>query len=378
MALDISASRRKASAKEPAEPVARLAGAPAFWRRKQVGSRDMIYFTSQLSLMLEVGTSLTDSIKAIQLQTQNPVLRSVLGDLERDMEDGMSFSAAMSRHPTVFDGVLVSMVHAGELGGYLRNTLDRIVEMREKREALVSQVRTALTYPAILAVAATVVVVFILTGVLPKFMPIFAGKEHILPGTTRFLLAASHSVTAHWWIWLVTLAGLTAGMTAFFRSEPGQWVKDRLAISLPVIGPLTNKILTGQMLRTLGHLLESRVVLLDALRVTRMTLRNRFYQRFVDQVLDTVQGGGRLSLAFQGMRFIPPTVRQMITTGEEAGNLYPVMLRLAQHYDVEIEQALKKLAAWIEPAALIVLGGIVGFIVSSVILPLFRMAHAIT
>jgi type IV pilus assembly protein PilC len=346
-------------------------------RGRRVKGKDLIYFASQLSLMLEVGTSLTDAVSALERQTPNLRLRAIMRELGDDMAEGQPFSAGLSRHPAVFDGVFVSMVRAGESGGYLRDALDRIVEMREKKEALLAQVRAALTYPMILTVVSSFVVVFILTGVLPKFMPLFAGKESMLPASTRILMAMSQSLRHFWWAWILGVGGLVAGINVFYRSLPGQWLRDHLAVTLPGVGPLFNKVLTGQLLRTLGHLLESHVALIDALKITHMTLPNRVYRALVDRVGETVEGGGRLSRAFQGFSYMPPTVRQMIATGEESGNLYPVMLRLARQYDQEVEQELKRVASMIEPLALIFLGGIVGLMVASVILPLFKMAHAI-
>jgi type IV pilus assembly protein PilC len=375
MALDTGSAMRshgRGAASDAGE-----AGAPrGLPKGRRVAGRDLIYFTSQLSLMLEVGTSLTDAVAALELQTANPALLSVLREIRRDTESGQSFSIALSRHPEVFDGIFVSMVRAGETGGYLRDALERIVEMREKREALRTQILAALTYPLILAVVAGLVVVFVLTGVLPKFVPLFAGKEAFLPFSTRALLALSDSLVAFWWAWILVVGAACAGVVVFVRSAGGRWLRDRLALSLPVVGTLTNKILTGQLLRTLGHLLESHVTLDDALKVTRMTLPNRFYRQLVDRVEASVESGGRLSQAFQSFTHMPATVRQMIATGEEAGNVYPVMLRLARHYDVEIEEQLRRVASLIEPAALIILGGVVGLVVSSVILPLFKIARA--
>jgi type IV pilus assembly protein PilC len=377
MAINTS-TVRQTGAGRPDRPAAQQASAvtASGWGRRPSG-RDLIYFASQLSLMLEVGTSLTDAVAALEPQTANPVLRRILQELQHEMEEGQSFSIALSRHDRVFDGVFISMVRAGETGGYLKDALNRIVEMREKKEALVSQVRAAMTYPMILTVVAFFVVVFIVTGVLPKFMPLFAGKEAILPASTRFLLALSQSLRGYWWLWILGGGAIATAGTFFSRSSPGRWLHDWLSISLPVVGPLTNKVLTGQLLRTLGHLLESHVALTDALKVTRLTLQNRFYSGLVDRVELVVESGGRLSQAFLEFKHMQPSVRQMIATGEESGNLYPVMLRLAHHYDTEIEQQLKRLASLIEPLALIVLGAVVGLVVASVILPLFKMAHAI-
>ena len=377
MAIDTSSAQQAVRKTDHAGSGRTAVSAGALRWRRRVSGKDLIYFTSQLSLMHEVGTSLTDAVAALGPQTANPRLRAVLAELGRDMEEGMSFSASLSRHPDVFDGVFVSMVHAGETGGYLRDALERVVEMREKREALTAHVRAALTYPIILAVVAGFVIIFVLTGVLPKFAPLFAGKESILPSSTRMLMGASQSIRLYWWAWLLGLAGVVAGNVTFLRSPYGRWLRDRMAVTLPVVGPLTNKVLTGQLLRTLGHLLESHVTLIDALKVTRLTLQNRFYRDLVDRVGEIVEGGGRLAQAFLGFTHMPSTVRQMIATGEESGNIYKVMLRLARHYDQEIEQELKRVASLIEPVALIILGAVVGLIVASVILPLFKMAHAI-
>jgi len=380
MAIDAARAVRTRAGQgaSDAEAPSRTALFPA-WRGTggRVSGKDLIYFTSQLSLMLEVGTSLTDAVRSLEKQTANPLLQSILQSLATDMEGGQSFSMALSRHERVFDGVFVNMVRAGETGGYLRDALERIVEMREKREALLAQVRSALAYPVILGAMSIVVVIFVLAGVLPKFMPLFAGKESILPFSTRMLMAASRSLSAYGWAYGLGAVGAAIGLRGFLLSRPGRGLRDRLAVTLPVIGPMTNKILTGQLLRTLGHLLESHVPLTDALTVTRMTMQNGYYRRLIEQVQEVVNGGGRLAQAFLSFAYMPGTVRQMIATGEEAGNVYPVMLRLARHYDGEIEQELKRAAALIEPIALIFLGSVVGVIVASVILPLFKLAHAI-
>jgi type II secretory pathway component PulF len=190
-------------------------------------------------------------------------------------------------------------------------------------------------------------------------------------------MALSHSLRANWWAYLGGAAGLAAGLALFRNSPPGRAVIDRLAVSTPLVSRLVNKIFTCQLLRTLGHLLESHVPLLEALGMTRRTLGNRHFRDLTDRIAEHVREGGRLSRAFADYPYMLPSVRQMVATGEEAGKLYPVMLRLAEYYDKEVDRELKTLAAMIEPLALIVLGGVVGVIVSSVVLPLFRLAQAL-
>jgi type II secretory pathway component PulF len=344
---------------------------------RPVKSREMIFFNSQLSLMLEIGTPLNDALGALRDQIQNPALKETIQAMIQDIEEGLQLSDAMKRHPRIFDTVYISMIRAGETGGFFNETLNRIVEMQEKRLALITQLRSALTYPAVLCIISLLVVVFALVGILPKFARFFEGKEHILPITTRFLMAMSASLQGYWWAYLIGAAGLVIGFRFFKQSEPGQVLTDRFLVSAPMLARLFNKIYTCQMLRTLGNLMESQVPILEALGVTRATIRNRYFRKFIERIVAHVEHGGRFSEPFAAYPYIMDTVKQMVTTGDEAGNLPPVMLRLAEFYDTEVEQELKTLSSIIEPLGLIVMGAIIGMIVASVILPMFRLAGAL-
>jgi type II secretory pathway component PulF len=344
---------------------------------KPVKSRELMFFTSQLSLMLEIQTPLTKALKAIGDEIKNPAFKAIATILCQDIEEGRQLSEALSRHPQVFDNKFVSMVKAGETGGFLEKILDRIVEMQERRQALITQLKTALTYPAVLCVFGFLVIVFILVFVLPKFTAFFAGKESLLPWSTRFLMVASASLQHYWWVYVLAIAGLVLGLRFLGKSRQGRTLRDRFFISGPMISGLSNKIYTCEMLRTLGYLIESQVPLLEAIKVTIPTIWNQYYRRFLDEIRDTVDQGGRFAEPFAANPHIPNTVKQMVTIGEEVGKLPMVMLRLARFYDTEIEQELKKFAAMIEPAALIIMGGVVGMIVSSIILPMFKLSQAL-
>ncbi|MDF1590191.1 MAG: type II secretion system F family protein [Desulfobacterales bacterium] len=343
----------------------------------RISSREVMFFTTQLSLMLAVDTPINVALQTIAEEIQHPSFKAVISAISRDIEEGRQLSESMKLHPRIFNDQFTSMVKAGETGGFLNKTLDRIVEMQEKRLAMINQVKLALTYPAFLCVIGFGVVVFILVGVLPKFAAFFAGKESILPWTTRFLMMASETLRHHWWAYSLFACGAVTGVTLWLKSPPGRALRDRLLVSGPLISGLTNKIYTCEMLRTIGHLMESQVPLLEALKATRPTIWNRYYRRFLDEISDSVDRGGRFSLPFSANPYIPRTVKQMVVIGEETGRLPYVMLRLAAFYDTEIEQELKKFAARIEPIALIIMGAVVGVIVSSIILPLFRLSQAL-
>lgn len=332
---------------------------------------------SQLSLTLEIGMSMKDAMRVIGSQTKNPAFKEVIQAMLGDIEEGRQLSDAMRRHPHLFNQVYVSMIKAGETGGFLKEIVDRIVEMQEKRRALIAQVRSALTYPVILCILGMLVVVFVLVGVLPKFTHFFEGKEHILPFTTRFLMAMSVSLRGYWWAYLVGATGLVAGLKWWKDSATARALIDRFCVSGPVFGRLFNKIYTCQMLRTLGHLMESQVHLLEALDVTRATIKNRYFTRFVTDIMSHVEQGGKFSQPFADYPYITETVKEMVATGEEAGRLPPVMLRLAEFYDAEVDQEMTRLSSMIEPFGLIIMGAVVALIVSSVILPMFKLAQAL-
>jgi type II secretory pathway component PulF len=347
------------------------------FRRSKVKPKEVIFFTSQLALMLEVGTPLINGLAALEKQTKNPAFKDVIRALHRDIEEGQQLSDALRRHPRVFNHVYTSMIKAGETGGFLKEILERLAEMQEKRLALIAQLRSTLTYPAILCLVGFLVVIFVLVGVLPKFSTFFAGKEKILPVSTRFLMILSASLRGYWWAYIVITLGLVIGVKLWKESQPGQTMIDRVCVSGPILARLYNKIYTCQLLRTLGHLMHSQVPLLEALEVTRSTINNRYFRRFIDKITDHVEKGGRFAQPFTTYPYVLDSVKQMVATGEEVGNLPRVMLRLAEYYDIEVERELKNIASLIEPLALILLGGVVGIIVGSVILPLFRLAHAI-
>lgn len=343
-------------------------------RRRLVKPSEQVFFFSQLSLMIEIGTSLTEGLQALADQSRNPAFKEILLAMLKDLQEGRQLSDAMIRYPRVFNRVYVSLAKAGETGGFLKNSLESIVALIERRQALIAQLRATLTYPVVLCLMAMAVVIFVLVGILPKFMVLFDGKERLLPTSTRIMMALSASLRSYSWAYLIGIAASVFFGTAFFRGETGQAMKDRFLVTTPLIAPMFNKILTCQLLRTLGSLMESRVPLIEALDITRTTFTNRHFVAFVDQIREHVREGGTLSRVFARNPYVMETVKQMVATGEEVGKLPKVMLRLAEFYDSEIQNDLKIIGSLVEPAALVVIGTIVGLLVSSVILPIFRIA----
>ncbi len=345
--------------------------------KKHATAKEVMFFNTQLALMLEIGTPLTVALKSVAEEVQNPMFRAAILDMAGRIEAGRQLSEAMQGHPKIFNQQTVSMIRAGETGGFLKKILDRVVEMQEKRQAVMTQLRSALTYPGVLMLFGMIVVVFVLVAVLPKFTAFFEGKEDLLPLSTRLLMAASDSLRLYWWVYILGSIGIAFGGMLFVKSPWGRRILDKVLISGPLISGLANKIYTCEMLRTLGYLMDSHVPLLEAMDVTRPTIWNQYYRQFVERIRTHIDQGGRFSQPFATYAYIPQTVKQMVAIGEEAGKLPEVLMRLVRFYDMEIEQELKKFASLIEPIALIVMGGIVGVIVSSIILPLFKLSQAL-
>ncbi len=344
---------------------------------RPVKPSELMFFNSHLSLMLEIDTPLNQALKSIENQTKNMAFKKVIQSMYKDIEEGNQLSDAMKRHPKIFNKMYTSMVNAGESGGFLQDVLSKVVEMQEKRQRLISQIRSALTYPAFLCILGFVVIVFIMVSVLPKFTGLFEGKESVLPLTTLFLMKGSSFLRIYWWLCIISLFGLIIGLKIFIGSKHGRALIEYFLVSSPLISKLTNKIYTNQLLGILGNLIESKVSLIDALQVTRGAMHNRYFRDFIDKILKHMENGGRFSDQFVTFPYMIDSAKQMVVTGDETGNISKVMLRLNNHYDLEIEQDLKKLTTLIEPVALVVMGAVIGLIVSSIILPMFKLSQVI-
>ena len=368
---------RSLSVPRTGAPVTPGADRSRFTFGNPIGVKERLFFYSQLALMLEIGTSLTDALGAVNMQTKNPAFKTIIASMLTDIEEGRQLSDAMQRHPKVFSRITISLIKAGETGGFLKDTIERIVAMQEKRQAIKAQLRSTLTYPVVLCIVGFGVVLFLLVGILPKFTSLFAGKEALLPLSARSLIALSDSLKHYWWVYLAGGVGLGAGIPFLLRLDRIQAAIELIAIRVPVLARINTKIYTGQLLLTMGNLMESRVNMLEALTVTRATLANRYFRKFIDDIRYSVEQGGLFSAPFAANPFILESAKQMVATGEKAGNLPTVMLRLARFYETEIERELKILSSLIEPLALIILGAVVGTIVASVILPLFKIAGAV-
>ena len=344
---------------------------------KKITANDRMFFIEQLALMIETGSDLHTSLDILKQQSKNPELIRVITEIRDSIGEGRTFSSAMAKHPEVFSSTYVSLIAASESGGYLQRILEHLLEMEKQRDELKTTIISAVSYPAFLMVFSLAMVIFILAVVFPKFAEMFTAIQDQLPGSTIFLMAASHIIIEYWWALLSGFVALVIGIIALFKSELGSRKVASFKLKAPGIKHIFIKIYLIQIMRVLGLSLKHGVNLLEALEIAKDVANNHIFHEFVDELIDNINDGKKLALGFNESEFIPPMVKQMITTGEETGNLALVSTRIADYFQKELEKLLKFITKAIEPIMLIVMGVVVGVLVSSLILPIFKLSHAV-
>ncbi len=373
MPLEITAAQQAARTKnKPAKSAARKRGS-----RRKPGMRDRIFFTEQLSLLLETGTPLHAALQALGSQMDNPAMREIIDGLNEHVTSGKSFSYALAQFPELFPVAYINLVAAAENGGFMDKVLLELMNMDEKRDELRRTVTAALSYPGFLVVFSVFVVIFVLVAVFPKFADMFAAIADRLPVTTIMLMNASHILITYW---IPITAGLVASIVAlawWLRTAAGQAALDSLKLRVFGVKDIFIQVYLIQSMRVLGLSLDKGVSVPDALASCREVVSNRDFRKFLTSVEAKVNEGGGFAAAFQEVDFIPPMVRQMVTTGEETGNLPKVLGRVADYYERELARKLAAFSRMVEPIMLIVMGAVVGLIVSSLILPIFKLSQAV-
>jgi type II secretory pathway component PulF len=357
-------------------PLRRLASADLFASRN-VPLAERVAFTQQLAMLLRSGNGLLPSLHAIASQTRQPLLRRALESVHDRLESGRPLSDALEQHPEIFDTLYVSIVRAGEATGNLAQSLDRLAAILETRGRVRSQIREAMTYPVFLMVIMSVVVVFMLVYMVPRFGTLFGDMGNQLPWSTRLILAAGGFLRSRWWA-LPPIMLLTGyGIRRAWRMPSVRNAWDRAKLQLPVAGALFSESYLFQLFSSLGLLLGSRVPHLEAIGIVRRAIRHSQYERFFDELARHVEAGRGVAQAFQEASFLPGTVKLMIATGESAGALDEVMLSLGERYRASLETDIRRLSKLMEPMMLVVMGLMVGFLAVSFILPLFRLSRMV-
>lgn len=345
-------------------------------RPSRVRGRPLMFFTERLSLLLEAGIPLHSSLETLERQAESAHVRHMIRDLRVDVSGGRSLSQALARQPETFGSTYVNLVAAGEQGAFLPEVLERLKEMDEKRQELRSTLLSALSYPAFLVFFSTAVVVFVLVVVFPKFADLFESIRDELPLPTRVLMTMSDLLGSYWPAVLGALAGGALLLWYAIRRPEGTALLDRIMLGLPIVRDIVIELNVVQFMRVMSLSLANGVGLLDALRACREIATSPSFRAFIERLEVRVSEGGRIASGLQH-ELLPPLVPEMVSTGEESGNLSLVMGRIADFYEREWRRKLAVVSKVAEPALLLVMGAVVGLLVSSLILPIFKLSRAV-
>ncbi len=344
-------------------------------RFKKVKADDLVIATRQLSTMVQSGMSLLRSLYVIEEQTESDMLQEILADVRKDVEGGSALSDALKKHPGTFNDLYVAMVQAGEIGGILDQTLVRVAEQLESDAALRRQVKAAMIYPLLIGSFSLIVLVALVAFLVPVFEKIFADFGGELPAITKFTVVLSHLVTRQWYILIAVVAAVTWAFKTWKKSKRGRVQWDRLKLKFPMqIGGIVQKVALARFSRTFSGLIAAGVPMLEAIDITGRTSGNRVIEMAMEDVGESVKRGGSLTAPMIAVpEAFPAMVTQMIGVGEETGALENMLSKVADFYEEQVETAVKALTSILEPVMIILVGGIVGFIVIAMYLPMFKV-----
>ncbi len=344
-------------------------------RFQKIKPDDLVIATRQLSTMVQSGMSLLRALYVIEEQTENDKLRDVWIEVRKDVEAGVALSDALQRHPECFNELYVAMVQAGETGGILDQTLVRVAEQLEKDAALRRQIKAAMVYPSLIGGFAFVVLFALVTFLVPVFEKIFKDFGGELPAITKFTVWLSHMFTQRWYVMFAVIFAVVWLFRYWKKTERGRIQWDRLKLKFPMkIGGIVQKVCLARFSRTFSGLIAAGVPMLEAIDITGKTSGNRVIEMAMEDVRESVKRGGSLT---QPMTRVPEAfpimVTQMIGVGEETGALETMMSKVADFYEEQVDAAVKALTSILEPVMIVVVGAIVGFIVISMYLPMFKV-----
>ena len=344
---------------------------------ESIKSRDIVIFTRQLATMIDAGLPIVQCLDVLATQSPNKKLRGVVRQLKEEVEAGSTFTDALRKHPKLFDDLFVNMVAAGDVGGILDNILHRLAGYMEKAMKLKSKIKGAMIYPATIVTVAVGVTAVLLIFVIPVFAELFSSFGQALPAPTQFVINLSNFTIAYFkYIALVVIAAVVV-CRQFYKTEAGRLTFDEIFLQLPVFGDLIRKSAVARFTRTLSTLVSSGVPILDALAITARTAGNKVVERAVLQTRVSISEGRTIAEPLTQSKVFPPMVCQMIAVGETTGALDAMLQKIADFYEEEVDNAVANLTALMEPLVILFLGVVIGGLVISMYLPIFKLGSVI-
>lgn len=352
-----------------------------FMNKFSVGSgvkgKDIVIFARQLSVMITSNVPIVRALKVLVAQTNNVKLKSVLSDVADEVDGGAKLSEALGKYPRVFSNFFIQMVRSAETTGRLDEILEYLADQQEKDYDLRAKAKGALIYPTFIVVALTLVGAMMMIFVLPQITSIFEGADVDLPLTTVIFMGISDFLRNFWWAVLIALAGVAFALQAYNKTDRGRHQIDLLKLKIPMAGPLFSRLYLTRFCRSLSTLISSGVPLTKSLDIVSDVVGNTLYHDLTQETIKKVEGGASITTVFVKEKHIPLMLSQMMSVGEQSGQLDKILEKIADFYQRELENSLANLTTAIEPVIMIVIGVAVGFLVSAIILPLYNLSSAI-
>jgi general secretion pathway protein F len=338
---------------------------------------ELAMVTRQLSILLDAGLPIPKAISILGEQLGDGKMKRVILSVSEEIKGGGPLSDALSRHPKVFSNLYVSLVRTGESSGALEEVLNRLADLKEREWALKNRIRAILSYPIFMAVIGVGVISFLLTFVIPRVTELFRDMEAVLPLPTVLLIWISGSLERFWWLFLIVGLGFLAGGRLYIGSEKGRRVFDKFKLRTPLIGNLLLKVDIVRFTRTLGMLLAGGVPLVKSMGLVKDVLNNRILSSAVEASSISISHGERVADPMKRSGLFPPALIHMLRVGEESGKLEEVLSKISRAYEDQVQSEVMALTSLLEPVIILIMGGIIGFVVVAILLPIFEMSRII-
>jgi general secretion pathway protein F len=340
---------------------------------ERVKSMEMHIFTRQLATLLGAGIPLVSALSSLLEQTANPALKKVLAQIKDAVNEGNTLTNSLAKHPKLFSNIYINMVRAGEASGSLDIVLEKLADFGEKQRTLQGRLKAALIYPVFMAIIGSAILFILITYIVPNITKVFADMERTLPLPTRLLIQLSNFLRGYWWLLLLMMIGAFYSLRLFIQSARGRQVWDLLKLKMPIIGSVNQKIILARFGSTMASLLGSSVPLVTSMQIVQSIVNNSLIAEVIEEAIEQIRKGKSMANALGSSPWFPPIFVQMISVGEQSGNLEPMLIKVSDAYEREVDMAIMGMTSLIEPIMIAGMGAAVGFVVLSILLPIFEM-----
>jgi len=340
---------------------------------KRVKAQEISVMTRQLSILMGAGITLVPALDAMISQISNPLFKRIIAQVKEAVNEGSSLANAFAQHPKVFSQIYINMIRAGEASGSLDSVLDRLAEFSEKQHALKGRFQAAMAYPVFMSLIGTGILLFLITYIVPNITSVFDDMQQTLPLPTLLLIGTSNFFKTNWWLFIIVFTGGLIIVKRLIKTSKGRYMWDELKLRLPVFGTVNTKLAMARFGRTLGSLLASGVPLLTSLEIVRNIVNNVMIAGVIDNAIIEIGEGKSLADPLSQSRWFPPIAVQMISVGEQSAELENMLEKFADIYEKEVDSQIMAMTSMLEPFMILAMGLVVGFVVISILLPIFEM-----